>query len=54
MAFHWGNRAGWMRVFGFGMYAKDTARHPLLFSERYGYKRGLAVGRWWIGLLGWR
>lgn len=29
---------GWVRVFGRGVHIRDTARHPLLFSEREGFR----------------
>ena len=36
----------WFRVLGFGLRVKDTRRHPLLFSERNGHVRSLALGPW--------
>jgi hypothetical protein len=36
----------WFRVFGVGVSGKDTRIHPLLFSERYGHRKGLRVGPW--------
>lgn len=27
----------WFRIFGKGFHIRDTARHPLLFSERNGH-----------------
>jgi hypothetical protein len=38
---------GWFRVFGIGISWKDTRIHPLMFSERYGYCKGLRIG-WWM------
>jgi hypothetical protein len=37
---------GWVRLLGRGVAWKDTTRHALLFSERYGHTRTLRVGRW--------
>lgn len=41
----------WFRIFGIGLYAKDIRRHPLLFSERNGYRRYIRLGAWVIGIL---
>jgi hypothetical protein len=41
----------WFRIFGFGVSWKDTRIHPLAFSERYGYQKGLRLGHWQIHLL---
>jgi hypothetical protein len=37
----------WFRVFGVGLSWKDIRLHPLVFSERNGYRKGLRLG-WWI------
>lgn len=37
-------RAGWVRLFGYGLAVRDLRRSPLLFSERNGYAIGLRVG----------
>ena len=42
---------GWFRIFGIGVSWKDTTRHELIFSERYGHTRPLRVGAWRIGWL---
>lgn len=42
---------GWFRVLGFGLAWKDTRLHPLLFSERNGYRKGLRLGAWMFHLL---
>ncbi len=34
----------WVRVFGRGVQVKDVRLHPLLFSERNGYRRVLRLG----------
>jgi hypothetical protein len=41
----------WFRVFGWGLHIKDTAIHPLVFSERVGTRRKLMIGALAIGLL---
>jgi hypothetical protein len=41
----------WFRVFGYGLQCMIAAEHPLLFSERYGYKKFLYVGKWKIATL---
>jgi hypothetical protein len=43
--------ARWFRIFGFGLQWKNTTIHPLLFSQRNGYTRGITIGKWWIGFL---
>jgi hypothetical protein len=50
-AFYYNNRFGWFRIFGVGLKWKDVTIHPLLFSERYGYSKGLQIGKWRIGCL---
>lgn len=45
------NRFGWFRLFGSGLKIKDTTYHPLLFSERNGYTKGIKIGSWYIGIL---
>lgn len=42
---------GWMRLFGTGIYWKDTRKHDLVFSERYGNKRFIRIGNYLIGML---
>lgn len=41
----------WFRVFGYGLHIKDTTRHALLFSERYGHTKKLLIGKWCIKVL---
>jgi hypothetical protein len=36
----------WFRLFGFGVSAKNTEVFPLTFSERYGHRKGLRLGKW--------
>ncbi len=41
----------WFRIFGRGLHIKDTARHSLMFSERYGRTKRVQIGPWSIRLL---
>jgi len=41
----------WFRIFNKGLTIKDTKYHPLLFSERYKYVKGLTIGSWFIKTL---
>ncbi len=43
----------WARLgkYGPGIKVKDVWRHPLLFSEREGYARGVRVGPWLVRYL---
>jgi hypothetical protein len=41
----------WFRVFGVGVSWKDIRIHPLLFSERYGHRKGLRIGSWMFHFL---
>lgn len=36
----------WFRVFGYGLHWKDTRAHPLLFSQRAGFRKGFILGSW--------
>jgi len=36
----------WFRVLGVGLSWKDARIHPLMFSERNGYRKGLRLGAW--------
>ena len=40
----------WFRVFGWGLFVKDTRSHPLLFSQRNGLK-GREVGNYYLEIL---
>lgn len=42
---------GWFRLFGKGIKWKDITKNQLLFSERYGYSKGITIGKWRISLL---
>lgn len=44
----------WFRVLGIGISGKDANTHPLLFSQRYGYRKGLRVGSWLFSFLSFR
>lgn len=41
----------WFRIFGYGFKIKDINKNPLLFSEKYGYVKGIQIGKWRIGFL---
>ena len=41
----------WFRIFGYGIKAKNTRTHMLLFSERHGYSCGMCIGHWYFGFL---
>lgn len=45
---YWTTGLGWLRLFGFGLRWKDRRQHSLIFSERYGYQRGMEIG--WLRL----
>jgi hypothetical protein len=40
----------WFRIFGYGLMWKDVRSHPILFSERYGYRKGFQVKHWRINV----
>lgn len=41
----------WIRLFGTGLMVKNIKIHPLLFSQRYGYVKGIKIGKYWIQFL---
>jgi len=41
----------WFRVFGKGIHIKDISKHGSTFSERYGYRKSLRLGKWRMSLL---
>lgn len=41
----------WFRVFGFGLSFRDSRTHIPLFSERYGYRKIVYVGKWKVEFL---
>lgn len=41
----------WFRFFGWGLLISDKVKNPPLFSERYGHKNVLRIGKWGIGIL---
>lgn len=43
--------AGWFRLFGYGIYWRDTRRYKILFSERKGYSKVLRVGNFLVRFL---
>jgi hypothetical protein len=44
--FYIGTGLWWVRVFGYGVHAKDILRNRLLFSEREGLVHRLQIGNW--------
>lgn len=47
----WGRREWYFRIFGYGLYLRDTREHPLVFSEREGHRKYLRVGLWVLKVL---
>lgn len=45
LSWYRGDGLFWFRVFGQGFHVRDTARHPLRFSEREGYQRMWTIRR---------
>ena len=46
---HWIYEGGfWFRLFGRGLSISD---HPPMFSERYGYRKVVRIGKWGIKYL---
>ncbi len=41
----------WFRVFGIGLSWKNIRIHGLMFSERYGHRKGLRLGSWMFHFL---
>jgi len=54
LSHYFGDGICWIRFLGRGVAIKDKIKHPPLFSERYGYKKVLRVGKWGVELLGRR
>ena len=46
IAYWFGFRQGWLRIFGWGVYWADRRIYQPLFSERTGRTRVLRVGVW--------
>lgn len=44
----------WFRVLGVGISGKDASTYGLLFSERYGYRKGVCIGNWVFHFLPFR
>ncbi len=44
-------RLVWVRFLGYGIYVKDTTKHPELFSERNNYSTVFRFGRFLLGFL---
>jgi len=47
----WGRREWYFRIFGYGLYLRDTREHPLVFSESEGHRKYLRVGLWVLKVL---
>lgn len=41
----------WVRLWGLGIHGKNTAIHPLTFSERHGKTRRVQLGFWSFKIL---
>jgi hypothetical protein len=42
----------WFRFFGcYGLHGKDFEKHPLMFGERYGYRKKFKFRKWAFGFL---
>jgi hypothetical protein len=48
---HKGDGIFWFRIFGSGLAIKDINKHPLLFSERNGFSKGVQIRKWRIDVL---
>jgi len=38
----------WIRLFGKGISVVDKKKYPPLFSERFGYRKVVRIGKWGI------
>ncbi|MFA7819342.1 hypothetical protein [Aeromonas dhakensis] len=36
----------YFRILGYGIHFKNINQHPLLFSQRNGYRKALVIGSW--------
>ena len=43
-ACHYERGLMWFRIFGRGLLIKNVNTNPLLFSERYGYRKSIRIG----------
>jgi hypothetical protein len=41
---------GWMRLFGLIITWRDLKKNKLTFSQRYGYKKYIKIGKWVISV----
>lgn len=48
---HTSDGRGWFRIMGYGLSWKNTKKHDLIFSERYGYRKGFRIGKYIIHFL---
>lgn len=51
LAFHSVDGFGWIRIFGAGLYWKDTTKCQMDFSERNGNTKALKFNNWRISFL---
>jgi hypothetical protein len=42
---------GWFRFFGKGIKWKNVSIYNYTFSERYGFSKGLNIGKWYVSIL---
>lgn len=45
-SFYYGNRLGWIRIFGKLIYWSDTTMYTMGFSERNGYRTLINIKNW--------
>jgi hypothetical protein len=53
ISYHYSDGLFWFRINnnGFGLKIKNTIINPLLFSERYQYRKNISFGKYNIGIL---
>ena len=44
LAYYKGEKMFWLRIYWIGLSFKNINRWPLLFSERYGFRKYLRIG----------
>lgn len=51
---HYHRRKGlfWFRLFGHGLFFKNTMIHDMMFSEKYGHRSLIVINGWLIRVLG--
>lgn len=48
--YYWSKELRWVRIFGYGFYAKPI-HMPLSYNERNGYTKLIKIGKWYFGFL---